>query len=90
MASLLYSYQSKFYTELTNNESIAQRGFSLVNIRAGVKTSDGRLGGYVGVRNLFNKLYKVYGTGFGGGYAAGTVYIPGQPRIIQGTVEVKF
>jgi iron complex outermembrane receptor protein len=90
VATILYSYSSKYYNELTNDERISQKGFSLVNIRAGVKTSDGRIGAYVGVRNLFNTLYKVYGTGFGGGYAAGTVYIPGQPRIIQGTVELKF
>jgi iron complex outermembrane receptor protein len=87
VASILYSYQSKYTTELTADPRVSQKGFSLVNLRAGVKTSDGRLGGYISVRNLFNKLYKVYGTTFGG---AGAVYIPGHPRIVQGTVEVKF
>jgi iron complex outermembrane receptor protein len=87
VASILYSYSSKYYTELTDNEAISQKAYSLVNLRAGVKTSDGRLGGYVSVRNLFNKYYKVYGTSFG---AAGTVFLPGPPRIIQGTIELKF
>jgi len=87
VASILYSYQTKYFTELTDDPRVGQKAFSLVNIRAGVKTSDGRLGAYLSVRNLFNKLYKVYGTTFGG---AGAVYLPGHPRIVQGTIEAKF
>ena len=55
-----------------------------------MKTSDGKIGAYVSVRNLFNKLYKPYGTGFGNNYVAGTAYGPGPPRIVMGTVELKF
>jgi len=87
VASILYSYQTKYFTELTDDPRVGQKAYSLVNIRAGVKTSDGRLGAYLSVRNLFNKLYKVYGTTFGG---AGAVYLPGHPRIVQGTIEAKF
>ena len=55
-----------------------------------MKTSDRRIGGYIGVRNLFNKLYKVYGTGFGGGYAAGTVIFPACRGSSRARSRLKF
>ncbi len=90
VGSVLASYMSKYYNDLTDEPTLAQKGYALVNLRAGFRTADHKIGAYVSVRNLFNKLYKAYGTGFGNGYVAGTVYVPGPPRIISGTVELKF
>lgn len=86
VGSALWSYSSRFFSDDTNAASTSQRAYSLVNLRAGVKTNDHRLGAYISVRNLFNKYYQAYG------YlsALSANVMPGDRRIVMGTVEFKF
>ena len=63
----------------------------MISGRAGVRTDDNRYGVYLDVANLFNKYYAVYGSTFAN--ADGTLrgaFVPGTPRVVKGTVEVKF
>jgi iron complex outermembrane receptor protein len=84
-ANLLYSYISHHYFTANNAKNADQPAYSLVNLRGGVTVMNDKLGLYVFVNNLFNKHYYVFGS-------SGTFAFenPATPRIIGGTVEVKF
>ena len=84
--TVLYSFISRFNFEDEANPLVEQKGYSLVNFRIGVKTSDDRLGAYFFVNNLFDKFYNV----FKNRSAAGVTSIEGSPRILGGTVELSF
>jgi len=57
-----------------------------VNIRVGTVTTDDRLGFYIFANNVFDKRYFV----FGSTSALSSFEVPGNPRIIGGTIEAKF
>ncbi len=86
-ANVLYSYISHHYFTASDatNPRASQSAYSLVNMRLGVTVMNDRLGLYGFVNNVFNKHYFVFGS-------SGTFAFenPGTPRIIGGTVEVKF
>jgi len=73
------TYQSKVFFELPNNPAIAQGGFALVNLRAGLEFAEGRyrIGGFA--RNLLNRRYLIDAGNTGGGFGVPT-YIAGEPR----------
>ncbi|RYH10048.1 MAG: TonB-dependent receptor, partial [Alphaproteobacteria bacterium] len=84
--TLLYSYISKYFTSDENSASVSQDGFSLVNLRLGVRTEDNKYGVYLSVKNVFDKRYALFGS-----FSGTSEYtIPGAPRIIGAQVEVKF
>ena len=84
--TVLYSYISKFNFEDQNNQDEEQKGYSLVNLRVGVKTSDDHYSVSFYVKNLFNKYYYV----FANASAAGLTTIQGDPRTFGATFEAKF
>ena len=83
----VYSYVSSFYFDPENVAVGRQSRYSVVNLRAGVSTADQKYAVYLFVNNLFNKFYGVYGSAPS---AEGYFVNPSDPRIIGGTVEVKF
>nr|WP_255682287.1 TonB-dependent receptor [Luteimonas sp. BDR2-5] len=86
VSSLLYAYNSKYYTDDTNAEITSQPGYSMVNFRVGVEKADGRFGAYLSVRNVFDKDYITWGSLTPSAY----VVQEGAPRIIMGHVEYRF
>lgn len=84
------TYRSKVYFELPNSEAISQRGYTLVNLRAGVEFGDqGRfhVGGFA--RNLTNKRYLIDAGNTGGMFDAPT-YIAGEPRFYGVELGARF
>jgi len=57
-----------------------------VNFRVGAKTADERIGAYVSVSNAFDEEYITWGSVAPSAY---TVQL-GNPRIVMGSIEVKF
>jgi outer membrane receptor protein involved in Fe transport len=83
------TYRSKVFFELPNSEAISQKGYTLVNIRAGVELADGRyrIGGFA--RNLLDKRYLIDAGNTGGGFGIPT-YIAGEPRLYGIELAGKF
>jgi iron complex outermembrane receptor protein len=85
--TVLYSFSSKFFNNDANDPNgTTQNAYSVVNLRAGVHTSDNRLGIYVSAKNVFDRRYQVFGTTSN----TANYEVPGAPRIIMGQVELKF
>jgi outer membrane receptor protein involved in Fe transport len=83
------TYRSKVYFELPNNEAISQPGYTLVNLRAGVETQDGRYRIGAFARNLTNEKYLIDAGNTGGGFGAPS-YIAGEPRFYGVEVGARF
>lgn len=83
------TYRSKVYFELPNSEAIAQGGYTLVNLRAGVDIDNGRytIGGFA--RNLTDKRYLIDAGNTGGGFGVPT-YIAGEPRFYGIELGARF
>ena len=83
------TYQSKVFFELPNNSAISQRGYTLVNLRAGVEFAEGkyRIGGFA--RNLLDKRYLIDAGNTGGGFGVPT-YIAGEPRFYGVELSGRF
>ena len=83
------TYQSSVFFELPNNPVIAQDGYALVNLRAGVEIADGRyrIGGFA--RNLTDHRYLIDAGNTGGGFGVPT-YISGEPRLYGVEVAARF
>ncbi|TAK54498.1 MAG: TonB-dependent receptor [Gammaproteobacteria bacterium] len=81
-----YSYRAKTYFQLMNDESIAQPGYGLLNLRAAFNSADGAWTIATGLTNATDKVYRASGVsvldslGFTVGYY-------GRPRewFLQGT-----
>jgi outer membrane receptor protein involved in Fe transport len=83
------TYQSKVFFELPNSEAISQKGYTLVNLRAGLDLAGGRyrVGGFA--RNLTNEKYLIDAGNTGGGFGVPT-YIRGEPRLYGVEVSGRF
>ncbi|MEG3087409.1 TonB-dependent receptor [Sphingomonas sp. PB4P5] len=83
------TYQSKVFFELPNTEAISQKGYTLVNVRAGVEFAQGRyrIGGFA--RNLTNERYLIDAGNTGGSFGTAT-YIAGEPRFYGVELGAKF
>ncbi len=83
------TYKSKVFFELPNTEAISQKGYTLVNLRAGLEFAQGRysVGGFV--RNATNKRYLIDAGNTGGGFGIPT-YIAGEPRFYGVELGAKF
>ncbi|BCA61528.1 membrane protein [Sphingomonas sp. HMP9] len=83
------TYKSKVFFELPNTDAISQRGYTLVNVRAGLEFAQGRysVGGFV--RNATNKRYLIDAGNTGGGFGIPT-YIAGEPRFYGVELGAKF
>jgi len=83
------SCQSKVFFELPNSEATSQRGYTLVNLRAGIELAEGRYrsGGFA--RNLTNKRYLLDAGNTGGGFGDPT-YIAGEPRFYGVEIGGRF
>jgi iron complex outermembrane receptor protein len=91
IGNLLYAYTGATLYSPCGCAAARRKGYSLVNARIGVRTDDNKYGIYLDVANLFNQYYAAYGSTFAN--ADGTLrgaFVPGTPRVIKGTVEVKF
>lgn len=86
VATVLYSYVDKFYTDDTNIEATSQDAYSLVNVRIGAETADEKYGFYISAKNVLDEEYVTWGSA---APSAHSVQI-GAPRIIMGELEVKF
>lgn len=86
VSTLLYSYSSSYYTDDTNEVTTMQDAFSVVNLRIGAESADGRIGLYVSANNLFNKEYVVWGSVAPAAY---NVQL-GSPRILMANLEYRF
>ncbi len=85
-ASGTVSYRSSFYYDPENSDFLRQGGFAVVNGRIGVQTADERYGGYIFVKNLFDKTYYAFGSQSQFGSFASF----GERRLWGATVEFKF
>ena len=56
-----YSYRAKTYFQLLNEESIAQSGYGLLNLRAAFNSADGAWTVATGVTNATDKVYRASG-----------------------------
>ena len=83
------TYKSKVFFELPNTEAISQKGYALVNVRAGLEFAQGRynVGGFV--RNATNKRYLIDAGNVGGSFGIPT-YIAGEPRFYGVELGAKF
>ena len=83
------TYKSKVFFELPNTEAISQKGYALVNLRAGLEFAQGRysVGGFV--RNATNKRYLIDAGNVGGSFGVPT-YIAGEPRFYGVELGAKF
>jgi iron complex outermembrane receptor protein len=91
IGNLLYAYTGSQFFAPNNDPSTKRKGYSLVNTRLGIRSADDRYGLYLDIANLFDKTYVAYGTSFAN--ADGSfrgAFVPGAPRVIKGTVELKF
>lgn len=77
-----YSYQSKVYYDPLNAEQIAENGYSLLNARVALLSSDGKYEVSVFAKNLTDELYKTSGVNLLGAddFGYGLNYY-GQPRV---------
>ncbi len=83
------TYKSKVFFELPNTEAISQKGYTLVNLRAGLEFAQGRysVGGFV--RNATNKRYLIDAGNVGASFGVPT-YIAGEPRFYGVELGAKF
>ncbi len=56
-----YSYRAKTYFQLMNDESIAQPGYGLLNLRAAFNSADGAWTVATGLTNATDKVYRASG-----------------------------
>ena len=87
--NLLWSYvgRTKFFNSAAAGiPSPEQAGYSLVNLRLGVRTADNRYEVALYANNIFNEGY----TTFAGSSAIGNSPTWGNPRIIGGEITVKY
>lgn len=85
-ANVLYSYVGKYNHQYEEDPLLVQKGYSLVNLRAGVATMDDHLGIYIFANNVFDEYYTIFGTK----NSLGVLTTEGPPRVIGGTLEFKF
>jgi iron complex outermembrane receptor protein len=85
-ANVLYSYVGKYNHQYEEDPMLVQKGYSLVNLRAGVATIDDNVGLYVFANNVFDKYYTIFATK----NSMGVLTTEGPPRVIGGTLEFKF
>jgi iron complex outermembrane receptor protein len=85
-----WSYKSKIYNDVGNDEAIAQAGYSLFNARIAWKSSDEQYSAAFFVTNLGDKLYKVSGNASSAAFGslAEATYAP--PREWGLTVGLRF
>lgn len=64
-----------------------QPGYTITNIRVGVRTADSKYSVEVFANNLFDRAYTVYGTSSA---TTGNLFSWGNPRIVGGEINVHF
>lgn len=83
------TYQSRVFFEQPNTALISQDGYTLVNLRAGVRFGDGRYQITGFARNLFDEEYLIDAGNTGGAFGTPT-FIPGEPRLYGVEVSARF
>ncbi len=84
VGTVLWSYVSALNFDVSLSPFTAQKRYSLVNGRIGVVTTNDRVGVYLFGNNVFNKEYFTFGSPVN----SGSIF--GDPRVVGGTVELKF
>lgn len=83
------SYRSKVELALANNPAEVQDGYTLVGLRAGVRSPDGKWEMAAWAHNLTDKLYKASSFGAGSGFLPGRiVYAP--PRTYGVSLSYRY
>ncbi len=80
------SYRSSYYTTAADSEYSKIKGYTLLNLRAGIGSEDGRWDLQVWGRNVFDKLYYLSLGAGNTGAVAGTL---GDPRTFGVTLRVR-
>lgn len=80
------SYNSKTYADLAGSEQLAVKAFTLVDLRAGVASADGRREAMVWVRNVGDTYHWSYAQPGGDTI----VRYPSPPRTLGATVSQRF
>ncbi len=91
VGSVLASYTGSFYFSPADISTTKQPGYWNVNTRIGTRSADHKYGIFLDVENLFNKYYWVFGANYenpNSTFRADNV--PGTPRVIKATLELKF
>jgi hypothetical protein len=91
VGSVLASYTGSFYFSPADISTTRQPGYWNVNTRIGIRSADHKYGIFLDVENLFNQYYWVFGANYenpNSTFRADNV--PGTPRTIKGTLELKF
>jgi outer membrane receptor protein involved in Fe transport len=91
VGSVLASYTGSFYFGSSDLKVIQQPGYWNVNTRIGIRSADHHYGIYLDVENVFNTLYWAFGANYqnpDGSFRADNVQAT--PRVIKGTLELKF
>lgn len=83
------TYQSKVFFEIPNDPLISEGGYTLVNLRAGVRFGDGKYQITGFARNLFDKEFLIDAGNTGGVFGTPT-FIPGEPRLYGVEVSARF
>ncbi|MDO7835637.1 TonB-dependent receptor [Sphingobium sp. HBC34] len=82
-----YSYRSNYYTAVNNSRYSKVPGYALVNLRAGLRSSDSRWDVSLWARNLFDKNYFQILTPADTGLVTGIV---GDPRTWGATIRTSL
>jgi iron complex outermembrane receptor protein len=85
-ANALVSFISRYNYQYEENPFLWQNAYQVVNVRVGVGDRDDHVTGYLFVNNLFDADYTIFGTN----NSLGSLLTPAPPRVIGGTMEVKF
>jgi outer membrane receptor protein involved in Fe transport len=83
------TYQSRVFFEQPNTALISQDGYTLVNLRAGVRFADGKYQITGFARNLTDEEYLIDAGNTGGAFGTPT-FIPGEPRLYGVEVSARF
>lgn len=85
-ANVLYSYVGEYNHQYEEDPLLVQEGYSLVNLRAGIATIEDNVGFYVFANNVFDQYYTIFATK----NSLGVLNTEAPPRVIGGTLEIKF
>ena len=85
-ANALFSFVSSYNYQYEERPRLVQPAYQIVNLRIGAADYADRFGLYLFINNAFDTEYTIFGTS----NSLGTLLTPAPPRVIGGTLELKF
>ena len=83
------TYQSEVFFDIPNRADIAEDGYALVNLRAGIRLGDGRFAITGFARNLLGEDYLIDAGNTGDVFGTPT-FIPGEPRLYGVEISARY